>query len=124
MGAGAGKDRTSRFAIGGDVRAGFYRRADLDLGQAFAQLGLVFHAGRYLLSDIAALAKIHAVQPLEPHFEDEAVRGKLCPGFRDHIGHPQRVPIRGVIGLRCVTIGAPAHAGIAGVAIGIVRCVL
>ncbi len=65
--AGLGVERACGFALGGpDFAADGGCAMDGDHGQTFAQLGFVFHAGRYLLADVTAFAEIHAIEALEP----------------------------------------------------------
>ena len=99
---------------------------DADAGEALAELGLVLHPRRHLLADVAALAEVDAVQPLEAELENVAVVGhELDAG----LGHRPRDPGRGerVVGRSGGRRrglgrddGAPAERGVAGIGEGAV----
>ena len=96
--AAAGEEHASRAPVGrGDLAPRCGLAVDADPGQSLAQLGLVLHPGGDLLTDIAALAEIDAMQALESGLKDEGVGRQLDPGFGDAVGHAQRVPVGAVI---------------------------
>ena len=107
-----GQNLTHRFARCGDLRAHRHSAVDLNLCQTFAQLGFVFHTGGDLLADIAALAEINAVETLKAHFKDIAVGRELNAGFRDHMRHPDCIPVAAILA-RHIAIKTPAQGRVA-----------
>ena len=77
-----------------DGRANGRSTCDLHPHQTLAQIGLVLHPRGHFLPDIAAFAKIDAVQPLKPRFQQVAViRDQLDPCFGNAMRHPDGIPV-------------------------------
>lgn len=92
--ARAGEERARGLAVCRDLGAERRLARDAHPHQTLPQLGLVLHARGHFLTHIAALAEIHAVQPLEARFEQVAVVGdQLEPALRNEMGHADRVPV-------------------------------
>ncbi|MPL75552.1 hypothetical protein SDC9_21376 [bioreactor metagenome] len=115
--AGLGEERADRASPGLDRGADGGRALDRKPHEPLAQLGLVLHPRRDFLPDVAALAEVDAMQPLEARLEDIGLGCQLDPGLGDQMRDPDRVPVTAVIPRR-LAVKPPAKRRIARVGDG------